>query len=256
MEFILDCENKVSALKSMSLAFNCPEEVLQKFLENPEIVKYYIDHDDEILLSFKEYLYEVVVKHFGMPGEMLGAYWFHTTRTLKTTTFASGIKPLGSILNDVWDMLLSAVEDPVIHARLVWMRANGVGDSHFITKTNNSMHWGPFGILVRDVAFHANSLLQHDYLGMPEIIEDICNGYKSKYRESIIEIFNSALTPTIVKFFSASQTGQIYIETSLCYLSSVLECGKPCSASIACFNGNGNQILAHDISKIERVLCF
>lgn len=36
------------------------------------------------------------------------------------------------------------------------------------------MHGGPYAILVREVAEHTKAVGQHDYLGMPEIIEDLC----------------------------------------------------------------------------------
>jgi hypothetical protein len=48
----------------------------------------------------------------------------------------------------------------------------------------DDIHGGPFGFLVREVAFHSPSLSTHDYLGMPETIEDICHGDEDQFGES------------------------------------------------------------------------
>ena len=88
-------------------------------------------------------------------------------------------------LDRVWETVISIVDSSIEKERLNNMRLNGVSDFQYGFKTGDSLHWGPFAMLVRKVAFNASKVGNHDYLEVPEIIEDICNGYEHKYNESI-----------------------------------------------------------------------
>lgn len=61
-------------------------------------------------------------------------------------------------------------------------------------------------MLVRESAFNASEMRNHDYLKLPEIIEDVCWGYQERFKESIQDEIMEALRPCIVKFEDRSGT--------------------------------------------------
>ena len=90
-------------------------------------------------------------------------------------------------------------------------------NQHFSQKTLNSLDQGPFGMLIRDAAFESKHMDNHDYLACPEIIEDICDGYKAKFGNSILESVSSILRPCIVKFESSTSTHDGLLTTVIYY---------------------------------------
>ncbi len=65
---------------------------------------------------------------------------------------------------------------------------------------------------LKDIAFQVSRVGNHDYLWLPEILEDICNGYLTSFNIRLHEILVSSLKPCIVKFVS-----QKYIDDALFY---------------------------------------
>lgn len=201
-KLILDCESFDVALTSLSNIFQTPRERLQELLSAKGIGIHYEMHWRE-LPDFKDYLYAVAEGHLGCPLPLDAVCWFHTTRVLPGTTFSEGILPLDAALPALKERLIEAVDAPSLKAQLRHaLYVGGVGDHHYANKTQNSMHWGPYAILVRDVASCAADLSQHDYLAMPEIIEDICNGFEAPVREELLTVFSAKLRPAVVKFIA------------------------------------------------------
>jgi hypothetical protein len=190
-ELVLDCQSPESTLQSVAAIFNCPPAFLRAFLANPEIGEYY-ETNFESLPDFREYLYLVVEKHFGGARCLDAVCWFHTTRVAPGTSFSEGVLPLGAVLPRLKETLVELVGDvemrKVLKAKL---DADSVADHHYQNKTTDELHWGPYAILVKEVAFCANELSQHDYLGIPEIIEDICNGLEEPLSSKLIGISKS-----------------------------------------------------------------
>lgn len=248
---VLDCGSFDSALQSLGSIFHCSPVLLRDFLSNTDIDRYFEQHS-ELPLSFKEYLYEVVLKNIGLPKILDLIYWFHMTRISENTTFTEGILPLGDILPKLKTMLVDVIDDNLAQEQLrTALKHQGIEDFHFGNKINNAMHWGPYAILVRDVAFQANKLGQHDYLGMPEIIEDICNGLRKTCDYDLLEQFRAKLKPAIVKFSSSKVEDQACIATALCYVRScILQQELDCN-SVYCFNGENEPVPHSDIVCIE-----
>jgi hypothetical protein len=249
---VLDCESFDSALHSLALIFRCKPVLLRDFLSIPEIDINY-EENPNLPMGFREYLYEVVVKHIGQPQMLDSVSWFHTTRIRNDAAFSEGILPLGVILPNLITMLADVLDDPDKEQFRAALDTHGISDSHYSNKTNNDMHWGPFAILVRDVAFQANKLGQHDYLGMPEIIEDICNGLSKNGGPDFIEQFRAKLKPAIVKFTSNKVVNDVLIATALCYVRScILQKELDCN-SVNCFNGENEAVPYSDIVGVEFV---
>lgn len=250
-KLVLDCESFDAALGSLAQIFQTTPEDLKTLLSSKEIGARYERHWEE-LPDFSDYIYGVAEQHFGSPLPLDAVCWFHTTRVLPGTTFAEGILPLNQVLPSLKERLLEVVDDASVREQLRHaFHAGRVGDHHYANKTQNSMHWGPYAILVRDVAFCTRRLSQHDYLGMPEIIEDICNGFDDPLKEALVALFRVKLRPAIVKFTSPTHNDMAYIATALCYVHSMLQEGKLDTNSVNCFDGKNKLVSRQDILKVE-----
>lgn len=252
-KLVLDCESFDTALVSLSKIFQTTPENLKILFSAKEIGAHYEIHWRE-LPEFRSYIYAIAEQHFGSPLLLDAICWFHTTRVLPGTTFSEGILPLDAALPSLKERLLEAVEDAGVKAQLHHALYSGcVGDHHYANKTQNSMHWGPYAILVRDVASCATNLWQHDYLAMPEIIEDICNGFDGLVRNALLAIFSEKLRPATVKFTALVDRDEPYIATALCYVHSMIQDGKLDTNSVICFDGKNNPVPPQDILKVEFV---
>lgn len=70
----------------------------------------------------------------------------------------------------------------------------------FQLRTGDKIHWGPFGHLVRELHFNASENGLHDYLWLPELVEDVCKAYQKKYGHDLKPHYLSVLHPCIVWF--------------------------------------------------------
>ncbi|POB00469.1 hypothetical protein C2134_01580 [Chromobacterium sinusclupearum] len=125
---------------------------------------------------------------------------------------------------------------------------------HFREKITNPMHWGPYAILIRELAFHAESCSQHDYLGMPEIIDDLCEEIRIAGELDLLPIFQERWRPALVKFVAVSDSlVETYLGVALCYLRSALLEGVPDSNSVMCFDGENTPISPERIIRVDFV---
>ncbi len=253
MSFFLDCESGESAIETLCNGFSCSKEALTGVLSSIDIDDIYRKHADEINVPAEEYLYKHTVDELGPHKLLASVCWFHLTRTMPSNHFRGGVVPLGQSLDTVWDMMLSLQRDKTIRDRLSKMRKSGVNNWLFDLKSKDPLHWGPYGILVKDVAFCARKLGQHDYLGMPEIIEDICNGYKEQYGGSILETYCDALIPKIVKFKSDVRLDSGCVEAAVSYVYTYIRKQPTARWSVTCFDGGGVAISSNDILSVINV---
>lgn len=253
LKLVLDCESFEATVDSLARIFQTTSDSLKWLLAHKELSTHY-DNNAQDEMSFKDYLFAVVEHNFGSPLSLDAVCWFHTTRVLPGTAFSEGILPLDAALPHLKARLIDAIDDISIREQLqTALTSSGVADAHYFNKTNNSMHWGPYAILVRDVAFCAEKIGQHDYLGMPEIIEDICNGFRKTSGVDLIEVFRRKLKPTIVKFISTNNCDDICISTAISYAYSIIHGNAPNSTWAYCFNGENNPVPTQDILKVEIV---
>lgn len=254
-KIVLDCETFETALVSLASAFQATPDNLHELLSREEIATYF-ETNCQNPLGFKEYVYAIVERVFGSPLPLDEVCWFHTTRILPGTTFSEGILPLGAVFPSLKEGLIEAIDDVHVREQVRSALDSGViADFHYCNKTQNQMHWGPYAILVKEVAFHSERLSQHDYLGMPEIIEDICNGFQETSGIELMPIFREKLKPAIVKFVDVNNDyEESYIATALSYVYSKIHEDVPCGNSVACFDGKNNPVLPQHISNVEFVV--
>ena len=81
-------------------------------------------------------------------------------------------------------------------------------------------------------------------------MEDICNGYMQVHDELLHEPLKQALSPMIVKFWSAEQDG-IGFETALYYLYVTAHDSAACWIPNTCFDGENQTIPPEQILRVE-----
>jgi hypothetical protein len=247
----LDCESRDSALASIAAIYEVAREDIDDFLRLFDIDKYYAENapsrsaDNELLLLFEG--------RFGSPRVPPSTvYWFHLTRVLPAVDFAHGIKPLSAALDDVWDTVCDVFKGTAHEEGLKALRSGGVPDHAYVLKLSSPVHGGPFGMLVRDSAFRAEEMWNHDYLSLPEIMEDICNGYLTAYRQPIHDQLRDALMPCGVKFWSRRQI-EGCIRAAMYYLYCTAHNRRLTIDANTCYDGGNERVPPEQIVKVEFV---
>lgn len=251
MGFVLDCEDGEAAVESMSECFDCEQADLVNVLQSIDIGAIYSDFENSPDVAAEKYLYDYVVEKFGEPEDTDSICWFHLTRTLDDNDFSDGILPLSEALDLVWETLFSIFEDSKIYQNLKDMRGRGVDDFQYNLKSDDPVHSGPYGILVREIACSASELAQHDYLKLPEIIEDICAGYQREFGEAIYDDVSNALVPCVVKFSEEDVADQGAIEAALFYAYTYANDLPVSMNSVCCFDGEDCAVPYEDIVYVE-----
>ncbi len=195
----LDCEYYSSSITCLADAYAANISDVEAFLSALDIEEEYRTRDVSVLGD--SYLVERFQSQFGKPVQVWSSIcWFHLTRVPANSDFAEGILPLGLALEKIWKTLISEQIDVCKRGILGKLQKTGVPDRQYNLKAGVALHDGPYAMLVKESAFHPAVMGNHDYLLMPEIIEDICNGYKQCTGESIFDEVANSLKPCIVKF--------------------------------------------------------
>ncbi len=251
MSYILDCESFESTLTSLSKLFSCKKNNLVFYLNKYNLDRIY--QNENPLESPDEYLYKKVVAKFGIPEKLSDVCWFHLTRTTLGNKFQDGILPLGDVLPKIWETLLEIFKKTKHYKKILKLKSNGVKDFQYNLKSPDSFFWGPYAMLIREVAWRSKEMGSVDYFQMPEIIEDICNGYKEYYGEAIFNIISNSLKPCIIKFISNKRLDNNCIKAAIYYVYIKLKGNTMSMYSNTCFDGEGSAINSDNILKIEFV---
>jgi hypothetical protein len=244
---VLDCESYESSIRSICDIYRIASDRIIDFLS--EIDSECSDQD----------LKHVFEARFGQPVELLDSTsWFHFTRVLPGTNFAEGILPLPLAKERVWEALIDIPSNPQTKCKLNDLRENGVPDYQYTQKSSHSLDDGPFAMLIRELAFHPEAIGNWDYLALPELVDDICNGYEKKYGESIHEEISLGLRKCIVKFKSTERTEYDLIAPTLYYSwikanDREFDRDVDRSALDYGFNGGGTTVPFEAIQRIEFV---
>lgn len=152
-----------------------------------------------------EYLWHKIV---GEDRQSTGSYWYHLTRTADPDSFRSvGIQSLGQMIDQIWSLIFALIGDrqtlrdkTEFRERLTAGKIRSDYAQLFGMKVNDPLHWGPFGILVRELAFKSKEVGAHDYFQAPEIIEDICVCHSEQFGGNLLGDFYEQSKPYIIKF--------------------------------------------------------
>lgn len=108
---------------------------------------------------------------------------------------------------------------------------------------HNFERQGPFGMLIKDVAFKAEEIGNHDYLNVPEIIEDM--GFADIYKKNAI--------PVIVKFQTKREYDEkYYLRYVLNYIYSMVTEKKLSMDCNTCYDGKNQYISPSNIIYVEQ----
>lgn len=251
----LDCESRESAEASVLAAFGCTQAALRAFLQDPSHLAHFEANWQTIPVDFHRFLMQRAQATLGTPVLPAEFCWFHSTRVPAGTTFEEGILPLGAVVPTLQERLVAELDDPAAQAAVRRAFANKGGNSfHFGEKLSHEVHSGPYAILVREVADYANELSQHDYLRMPEIIEDLCEEVRAECGLDLLPVYEERWRPTMVKFVDpAGDSGEYALGIAMLYLRAVELEGKPDGGAVWCFDGENQAVPAEQILKVEFV---
>ncbi len=235
--------------------FSCSADDLLQFVSNPAHGIFFEENWAK-LPSFEDWLYQQACAQLGKPSLPTELCWFHGTRVPAGTTFAEGILPLGEGMARLKEAILSTLEDIAEQRAVNAAFARQHGHSmHFHNKVGHQIHWGPFAILVREVADHASAIGQHDYLAMPEIIDDLCEEVRQADGLDIRTAFEERWLPAMVKFWAQADedSARYAVATALCYLRECALRGRPGMGAVWCFDGENVAVPQERILDIEWV---
>lgn len=176
--------------------------------------------------------------------------WFHLTRSLPGTAFSEGLLPLSGSLSVVWGMFDQVFAGTAHAGPLHEMRAGGVASFQYQLKVGKDYLAGPYAMLVRESAFRAKEMGNHDYLRIPEIVEDICHGYKDQYGEDLLPALEAALVPCIVTFRSRRFV-DVHAQAATRYLYDLEHQERLTMWSNHVFDGRNQAVPFSDILSVE-----
>lgn len=257
MDKILDCETVESTYFSLSNILQLDKNEIENFLRKTDIEDYYNKHPyynhraDEFLLN-------KIIKDYNLKIQFDKVCWFHLARTMDSLAFNDGIYPLGYYIDNLWMSLYSLVKERISEGEWKKFR-NRIEvdyDNHFAylyrMKVKDEFHWGPYAMLVKDAAFSSQEIGNHDYLEVPEIIEDISICFNEIYGINILENYIKNSKPIIVKFTSEN-IREYYVGVALNYLYNKLHNYGMTLDCNTCYDGKANTVLREAIIKIEEV---
>jgi hypothetical protein len=249
---ILDCESVESTYSSLESILGVSREGIDAVL-GPLDDKSFSSISDQMIL-------EAVTKEINPTVSYDRVFWFHLTRTIPEANFDEGILPLGQRIESVWAYLYSLIKQDVTENQWSQFRQSLLESQHsypyshfahlYRVKAGDSFHWGPYGYLVRDIIFQVSGGDPAHYLRTPEIIEDICQCFKERYRFNLQDAFIKSTKPCVVKFFDNSPKTS-YVSAALCYIYDSLHGKEFQPSSCMCFDAEGKTISRDRILKVE-----
>jgi hypothetical protein len=180
-------------------------------------------------------------------------YWFHATRVAPDTTFEDGIQPLSQVLDRVWAFLGSLASAWSSPTDWLAFRSGMRGQfaDQYARKLAYQFNEGPFAFLVRDALLLRDQMgANHDFLGIPEIVEDICLCYEMMFGYRLRARFSEATKPCVVKFKSRAPRPDA-LAAALMYVhrkAKGQELERSCNT---CYSGEGVAVPPHDIVQVE-----
>jgi hypothetical protein len=245
----LDCQDLDSALLSFATACRRPVAAVAESITSytPDSAEY----EPGVVASGPLTVFQLL----GISGEDVafeGVHYFHGTRVFSSATFHDeGILPLGQILDTLWTSLYALVAGDIAEADWRRLRTDieaGAGSHHgglYRHKSERPFLHGPYALLAREHHLVPRPGY-HDYLAIPEIVEDIakCAGLDLAPR------FQAATTPCIIKFRTTCNAPPV-LHSVFWYLHGMLHDGAPGWLSYCDYDGGGRPVPPGDIVAVE-----
>jgi hypothetical protein len=253
----LDCHDLDSTVDSLADVIGASSGEVERVLEEHDEARFDDTAEDPGLLMPRDVLGHFAADLDTVAGRFDGAYYFHGTRAVDPKAFSlRGILPLDQVLEELWATLRELARDEVLAEEWAAFRhgvetGNGGDDGWLYRhKVGAGVDRGPFGLVVRDILLEPQSTGSHDYLGCPEIVQDIARCFSSARSVNLEQRFCDAAKPCIVKFRSTLlRPGAI--KAALWYAYTKLRDGEITRNSNYSFDGNGEAVPAEDVLTIE-----
>jgi hypothetical protein len=248
---VLDCETTDSTYDSLESIQGVKRIKLESVFDALDLERFY-QENRYYPRPPEDLLYYEVRKVSTLPSTYDQTCWFHLTRTIPLNNFEQNILPLGQCINGIWDLLHSLVKRAISSAEWTAFMED-MGDHHnaglYAMKVSDETHWSPYALLSRDHAFKVSEVGNDDYLGAPEIVEDICLCFSEKFEYDLLGTFIRKTKPFVVKFVAGPRSG--CVSTAIYHLYNVYR-GNRCSMQCnTCFDGESVAIPREDILKVE-----
>ncbi len=245
----LDCSSPDTALSTVAVALKASEGDVVSLLEQ-------VDSDNHRIFG-QRHPFLSLCQDAGLNfTESMETVWFHLTRSCEPESFRGGIKPLGQVIDSMWLALEPYALKHVSKSQWAEFRDH-VDRRHdayhadlYRKKCRESFHWGPYGILVRESAFCAEALCNHDYLRVPEIIEDICICFRHSFAADLYSAYRKVAVPVIVKFWAPGLPDHA-LDAALAYLWLHRRREAPSFASNTCFDAGGAVVGPEQVIAVE-----
>lgn len=248
---VLDCESLDSTYESVQSVFGLTRQAIEHVFASLDVEKFYSENRG-YPYDAPHLLFEKIKAEASCHIQFDAVCWFHLSRVPSPLSFENGILPLGEQVEAIWDLLRKIVGKRSSDSEWAEFRQE-MGDSHsaflYRMKLNDPDHWGPYGMLVRDVAFSQTNLGSH-YLTIPEIIEDISLCFADQFGFDLRSEYIQNSQPCIVKFIDENPHPRC-LPPALYYLYSTFQ-GETLSLSCnTCFDGGGKRVGPQQILRIE-----
>ena len=183
--------------------------------------------------------------------------YFHGSRTPDPAGYLRlGLLPLPDVLESLWDGLRRVGADLLSASEFGELRKfiEAGGGGHFgglyRLKTTEAMGFGPFGEYVRAHFLRPSEVTSHDYLGTPEIVEDIAIVAKERFGVDLLPAYAAAAVPCIVAFDMPVEDGSRAVCAACWYVRAAAD-GALTSNASGGFDGYGVPVPAAAIRKVE-----
>lgn len=247
----LDCETIDSTYESLEQILGTSRSRLESLFEGIDIESFYRNRPHHPQPP-EDLVFSEVRKLATLEGEYDRTCWFHLTRILDTNTFEQGILPLGKCLDAIWNLLYSLARKQVSAEEWGEFRSDMGSHDHaglYEMKVSDATEWGPYAFLIKDHAFRSKEIGNHDYLGAPEIVEDICMCFTQKHGFDLLAAFTKKTKPCIVKFFDGPRSD--CVETAIYHLYKAHRREKCSIQCNTCYDAEGVPVAPDRIMKVE-----
>lgn len=230
---ILDCETRESTFKSLETILNrSKEEITQVLFDSPTINDF---SGLKLLKRFK------MKDDFNLCDRVM---YFHGTRTTLDAIEdikVNGLHPLPLAVEKIWAMLELVFQDRIID-KVDWINFKDkcikTKSTSYYNLLNNSSdaNFGPWAKMIFETVVNNKAgVNSHDYLDMPEVIENIFEQSKKEFTEIDFKTeFKKVCNSYVIKFWIDEDNGEISkgrVERALIYLQKAvknLPFGKLC----------------------------
>lgn len=256
---ILDCENYQTTIECVSEYFITTTDEIFRILSDLSYESYeksaFYHHD-----YMSAYLLDCLKKRFANTKKIEYIMWFHLARSLNPDSYYKGIYPLNLIRDSILEECYSLIADRI--SQREWKAICKMGSGGDLTgiyklKMEDKIHYGPYAMLVKEAAYRYDDIGNHDYLSLPELIEDLGRGMDKKYGINLIEEYRRKSVPMIVKFKMPPQNetdnycDDDYIKFAVSYIYNKIHNEEMGLDDNTCFNGEGIIIPPENIVYVE-----